>query len=102
MFQASTIAMAKLLMAGGTRRLGVLILEASLPDGDGRRFCASLRQQGCEVPLILLSSLGQEADIIRGFEAGADDYLVKPFRFGEMLARIRGQLRHRTSKSACD
>lgn len=52
--------------------------------------------------MILLSVLGQEDDIVRGFEAGADDYLVKPFRAGELLARIRGQLRHRRLRGACD
>ena len=91
---ASTISNARLLMAANAGDFGLLVLNVSLPDGDGRTFCASLREQGFTLPVILLSGLSHEDDVVRGFEAGADDYLAKPFRVRELLARIRNQLRH--------
>ena len=60
---------------------------------DGRDLCASLRRQGFHLPVILLSGLGGEDDIVGGFEAGADDYLIKPFGMAELLARLAAQLR---------
>ena len=99
---ASTLSNARSLMAANAGDFGLLVLNVSLPDGDGRQFCASLRGQGATVPVILLNGLSHEDEVVRGFEAGADDYLAKPFRVRELLARIRNQLRHRTSKSACD
>ena len=91
---ASSIGQAQTLMVEDSRSFDVILLDASLPDGDGRTFCASLRQQGYQMPVLLLSGMGQENDIVSGFEAGADDYLVKPFGIRELLARIAVQLRH--------
>jgi len=70
------------------------VLDVSLPDGDGRRFCADLRRQGFDLPVILLSGLSSEDDVVRGLEAGADDYLVKPFSIAELLGRVAAKLRH--------
>ena len=95
---ASTLSNARSLMAANAGDFGLLVLDVSLPDGDGRTFCASLREQGFTLPVILLSDLNHEDDVVRGFEAGADDYLVKPFRVRELLARIRNQLRHAAAK----
>ena len=72
----------------------VAVLDASLPDGDGRTFCSSLRRQGFDLPVILVSGLGGEEDVASGLESGADDYLVKPFGVAELLARVAAQLRH--------
>ncbi len=69
------------------------VLDIGLPDGDGRELCASLRRQGFHLPVILLSGLGGEDNVVCGFEAGADDYIVKPFSVAELLARIAAQLR---------
>ena len=74
-------------------RFAAAILEASLPDGDGRDLCATLRRRRFTLPILMLTGLGQEADVVRGLDAGADDYLVKPFRPGELAARMRARLR---------
>ena len=89
-----SIGQAQALMAEDSRSFDIILLDASLPDGDGRTFCTSLRQQGCQMPILLLSGLSGEDDIVSGFEAGVDDYLVKPFSSRELLARIAVQLRH--------
>ena len=91
---AGSIGQAQALMSQDSRSFDILLLDAWLPDGDGRTFCARLRQQGCQTPVLLLSGLGEENNIVSGFEAGADDYLVKPFGIRELLARIATQLRY--------
>ncbi len=70
-----------------------LILDIRLPDGNGRDFCAALREQGQRMPIILLTGSDLEGDVVRGLEAGANDYITKPFRMPEFLARLRAQLR---------
>ena len=92
-YTAGTAGAARALMAGCGNGFAAAVLDIGLPDGDGRDLCASLRQQGFHLPVILLSGLGGEDDIAGGFEAGADDYLVKPFGMAELLARLAAQLR---------
>ncbi len=91
---AETIGEAQSLMVNYGESFAAAVLDVSLPDGDGRRFCTSLRRQGFHLPVILLSSLCSEDDIVRGLEAGADDYLVKPFSIAELLGRVAAKLRH--------
>ena len=74
-------------------RFDALLLDVSLPDGDGRDLCAVLRRQGFKMPILMLTGSDGEADVVRGLEAGADDYVAKPVRSGELLARLRAQLR---------
>lgn len=74
-------------------RYDALILDVGLPDGDGRDLCARLRNHGVKVPIIMLTGSDDEADVVRGLNAGANDYIAKPFRFAELLARLRAQLR---------
>lgn len=74
-------------------RFDAIILDVGLPDGDGRDLCARLRRQGVKVPIIMLTGADAEADVIRGLDAGANDYIAKPFRIGELLARLRAQMR---------
>lgn len=74
-------------------RCDAVILDVVLPDGDGRDMCMRLRNQGVRVPILILSGAGREADVVRGLDAGANDYVVKPFRLAELLARLRAQLR---------
>ena len=74
-------------------RFDAILLDIALPDGDGRDLCASLRRQGVKVPIIMLTGADGEADVIRGLDAGANDYIAKPFRIGELLARLRAQMR---------
>ena len=70
-----------------------LLLDVSLPDGDGRDFCKKLRKQGMKTPIIMLTGSAEETDIVRGLDSGANDYIAKPFRLNELLARLRAQLR---------
>jgi len=72
----------------------VILLDLGLPDLDGLEVLARLREW-TQTPVIILSARGQEADKVRGLDAGADDYLAKPFGVPELLARLRVALRHR-------
>jgi DNA-binding response OmpR family regulator len=76
-----------------TARFDTVLLDVGLPDGNGHEYCAKLRRQGHKMPIIMLTGSGGETDIVRGFEAGANDYIVKPFGLRELMARIRRQLR---------
>lgn len=79
----------------------IIILEVQLPDMDGREVCAMMRQVGVDSPIIILSEADAEADIIRGLDSGADDYVTKPIRLGILLARLRAQIRqHEQSDDA--
>jgi two-component system, OmpR family, copper resistance phosphate regulon response regulator CusR len=71
----------------------LLILDVMLPGVDGFEVCQQLRGRGLNVPILLLTARGGVADRITGLDRGADDYLSKPFDFGELLARIRALLR---------
>ena len=93
---AGSISQAQALMSGPGQSFDALLLDVGLPDGDGREFCASLRRQGFHHPILMLTGLSHEDDVVSGLESGADDYLVKPFGVAELLARIAGQLRHAT------
>ncbi len=90
----STISEAQALVAERGGSFAAAVLDISLSNEDGRRFCAELRRQGFHQPVILLSDLSSEDDIVCGLEAGADDYLVKPFSLAELLARVAAKLRH--------
>ncbi len=79
----------------------LVLLDVDLPDIDGREVCRRVRQAGVSVPIIMLTAAAEELDTIRGLEAGANDYVTKPFRFAVLLARIRAQLRsHEQSEDA--
>ena len=80
------------LIEAGTRRPELVILDLGLPDGDGVDFIRDLRGWST-CPVIVLSARSSEADKIAALDAGADDYLVKPFGAGELMARVRAQLR---------
>ena len=71
-----------------------VLLDLMLPDDNGYRVCETLRQRDETVPIIILTAKAQETDKIRGLDAGADDYVTKPFSMPELLARIRVALRH--------
>jgi DNA-binding response OmpR family regulator len=92
-FEAGTAAEAEAKLSPGGTRFDALILDVGLPDGDGRDLCVKLRRSGVKVPIIMLTGSDEEADVIRGLEAGANDYIAKPFRLAELLARLRAQLR---------
>lgn len=72
-----------------------VILDIMLPGKDGFRVMSEMRQNGQFVPTLMLTARGRADDVLRGFEAGADDYLTKPFELAILIARIRGLLRRR-------
>ena len=72
-----------------------LVLDGMLPDLDGFELCQRLRRAGHFVPVIMLTARSSAEDRVRGLEAGADDYMVKPFSLDELLARVRSMLRRR-------
>ena len=73
----------------------VIVLDVMLPGMDGFSLATRLRSQGHFVPILMLTARGQPQDVLRGFEAGADDYLPKPFELSVLLARINALLRRR-------
>jgi two-component system KDP operon response regulator KdpE len=87
------------LIDAGTRRPDLVILDLGLPDGDGNDFIADVRKWS-NVPVIVLSARADEAAKIRALDAGADDFLSKPFGVGELLARVRATLRRQRQPQA--
>jgi DNA-binding response OmpR family regulator len=82
----------QILLAEGSR-FDAVLLDIGLPDGDGRDLCAELRRGGIKVPIIMLTGADAEQDVVRGLDSGANDYIAKPFRIMELIARLRAQLR---------
>ena len=79
----------------------LVILDVGLPDTDGRELCRVMRKQGVKCPIIMLTGHDSDSDTILGLDAGANDYITKPFKFPVLLARIRAQLRtHEQSEDA--
>ncbi|MFT4914317.1 MAG: DNA-binding response OmpR family regulator [bacterium] len=79
----------------------LVILDVGLPDTDGRELCRLMRKQGVKCPIVMLTAQDSDADTIYGLDAGANDYVSKPFKFPVLLARIRSQLRtHEQSEDA--
>ena len=79
----------------------LVILDVGLPDTDGRDLCRLMRKQGIKCPIIMLTGHDSDADMILGLDAGANDYVTKPFKFSVLQARIRAQLRqHEQSEDA--
>ena len=70
-----------------------VVLDVMLPGRDGFEVCRTLRERECWAPILMLTARGQVGDRIRGLDVGADDYLAKPFDFGELLARLRALVR---------
>jgi DNA-binding response OmpR family regulator len=79
----------------------MILLDIGLPDMDGREACKLMRRNGLKSPIIMLTAQDSDSDTILGLDAGANDYVAKPFRFGVLLARIRAHLRqHEQSEDA--
>lgn len=79
----------------------LILLDVGLPDTDGRELCRLMRKQGVKSPILMLTGHDGDADTILGLDAGANDYVTKPFKFPVLLARIRAQLRqHEQSEDA--
>lgn len=75
----------------------MIILDVMLPDGDGVSLCRAWRGKGSTMPILFLTARDEEIDIVRGLDAGADDYIAKPFGALELLSRVRALLRRFTS-----
>ena len=78
----------------------LVILDIMLPKMNGFEICRAVRAKGAEMPIIMLTAKGQEQDIIRGLELGADDYMTKPFSIRELLARAKAFLRRSSVRAA--
>lgn len=81
------------LRLGSTQEYDVLILDLMLPDGDGLELCRQLRRAGVTTPILCLTARGDVADRVQGLDAGADDYMKKPFALAELHARVRALAR---------
>lgn len=92
---------AKGIQAARNTMVDLLIMDVGLPDMDGREAVKILRKGGFRAPIVMLTAQDTDSDTILGLEAGANDYVTKPFRFAVLLARIRAQLRqHEQSEDA--
>ena len=89
------------LFMAASERYDLIVVDRMLPGTDGLSIVKILRSQGIRTPILILSALGQVDDRVRGLEAGADDYLVKPYAFSELMARVEALLR-RGSAAAPD
>ncbi|STG53719.1 two-component response regulator [Escherichia coli] len=98
-FEAETLQRG--LLEAATRKPDLIILDLGLPDGDGIEFIRDLRQWSA-VPVIVLSARSEESDKIAALDAGADDYLSKPFGIGELQARLRVALRRHSATTTPD
>ena len=79
----------------------LIVLDVGLPDTDGRELCRLMRKQGVKCPVLMLTGHDGDSDTILGLDAGANDYVTKPFKFSVLLARMRAQLRqHEQSEDA--
>lgn len=88
---ATTVAEARALLAA--ERYDLLLLDLTLPDGNGLEVCTAMRAAGSTVPIIFLTAMDEEVQVIRALDGGGDDYITKPFKLGELCSRIRAQLR---------
>ncbi|MGC4109459.1 MAG: response regulator transcription factor [Nocardioides sp.] len=84
----------------GRREHAIVVLDLGLPDMDGLDVCRKLRGSGYEGAILMLTARGLEVDRVVGLDAGADDYLVKPFGLAELLARLRALLRRTTERAS--
>ena len=91
--EAGSLAEADTKLVAADARHEAILLDIGLPDGNGRDFCAMLRRDGKKMPIIMLTGADATSDVVRGLDAGANDYIIKPFRLSELLARLRAQLR---------
>ena len=90
---ASTLEAADRAINDENTYVDAVILDLGMPDGDGRDFCCKILHKWLNVPIIMLTGMVGEEDVVRGLDSGAYDYIPKPFRINELLARLRAQLR---------
>ena len=86
----------------GEKEYDLLLLDVALPDGTGFEVCEMLRAKGNQTPIIFLTASDDEIHVIRGLDSGGDDYITKPFRMDELLARISAHLRREERKGTAE
>ena len=92
---------AEALAVAKAEKFDAVLLDVGLPDADGREVCLQLRKAQVSVPIIMVTASSGEIDTIRGLDSGANDYIAKPFRLGELIARLKAHLRqHALSEDA--
>ncbi len=79
------------------QKADLVLLDMLLPDGNGMMLCREIRKSSAK-PILFLTSCDEEADVVKGLDCGADDYITKPFRLKELLSRVRANLRRCTEK----
>ena len=94
--KASNVRLARSAM---NSEVDLIMLDVGLPDGDGISLCRQWRDEGVQTPILFLTAKDEELDVVRGLDAGGNDYVTKPFRMQELLSRIRALLR-RNQKEA--
>lgn len=100
-YQVVAVAGAQAALAAAQQQsFTIVVLDIMLPDGDGYSVCRKLREQGCTAGVLMLTARTLEDDLVRGFDSGADDYLAKPYRLRELLARVGALARRGTSGAA--
>jgi DNA-binding response OmpR family regulator len=99
--EAASMDEADAMLAGEAEGIEGVILDLVLPDGDGRALCRRLRGRGLRIPVLMLTGMDEEADVVSALDSGADDYVTKPVDARELVARLRAQLRlHETADHA--
>lgn len=78
--------------------IDLVMLDVGLPDGDGVTLCKQWRSEGIQTPILFLTAKDEELDVVRGLDAGGNDYVTKPFRMQELLSRIRALLRRNNTQ----
>lgn len=84
--------MAEAIQKTNTQEYNLILLDVMLPDGNGYDFCKKIREHST-VPIIFITACGEETDVIMGLDLGGDDYIVKPFKVGELISRIKAVMR---------
>ena len=80
--------------------IDLIMLDVGLPDGDGVSLCKQWRSEGVQIPILFLTAKDEELDVVRGLDAGGNDYVTKPFRMQELLSRIRALLRRNQKETS--
>lgn len=91
--EARYVAEGRLALQAATPSVGIVVLDLGLPDCDGIGICRDLRRARPDLAILILTARDREIDVVAGLDAGADDYMTKPFRLAELLARIRAHQR---------
>jgi len=99
-FDVQHVTKGRAAISAATGGVDLVLLDLTLPDVDGLVVCRSIRDVDERLPIVILTARAEETDVVIGLDAGADDYVTKPFRLAELLARLRVRLRLTTPRSS--